>query len=155
MKRMSTRTHGLIDYITGATLIALPGFITCRQKTQALLQAAGAAATAYSAVTKYERGMIKLMPMKTHLTLDALSGAMLLTSAFLMDDEDPAIRNVVAGIGLFEIAAAALTEPYAVADDAPDRRPSRARGWTGGRMGSPAQSMPQSSTMTAAAGIAT
>jgi hypothetical protein len=35
---------------------------------------------------------------------------MLLGAALLMDDEDPAVRSTIAGIGLFEIAASLLTE---------------------------------------------
>ena len=110
MWRMSTRTHGLIDYITGATMMALPAALGMKGKAAALLMGAGGAAAAYSALTNYERGVAKVLPVKAHLTLDALSGGMLIGAAMLMDDEDEETRGLLAGFGAFEIAAALMTE---------------------------------------------
>jgi hypothetical protein len=45
-----------------------------------------------------------------HLTLDALSGGMLLGAAAILEGEDPRDRAVLAGVGLFEIVAALSTE---------------------------------------------
>ena len=111
MHRMSTKAHGLIDYLTGAALTVVPGIMNCTGRTRALLRSCGAAAVAYSAVTNYERGLYKWLPMKAHLALDALSGATLVTAAAVFDDEDAGVRTALLGIGLFEIAAAAMTEP--------------------------------------------
>src|SRR5215207_9686492 len=108
MHRMSTKTHGLIDYLTGAALMIVPGFMNGTARTRALLQSSGAAALAYSAMTNYERGLVKLLPMRAHLALDALSGATLVTAAGMMEEEDPGVRTALLGVGLFEIAAAAM-----------------------------------------------
>ena len=110
MKRMSTRTHGLLDYVTGAALMTLPTVMCMGRTAASLLRGAGGAATVYSAMTNYERGLVKFLPMKAHLTLDALSGGMLLGAALMLDDEEPEVRSTLAGIGLFELAAALLTE---------------------------------------------
>jgi hypothetical protein len=44
------------------------------------LQLAGGGATAYSLLTDYELGAMKLLPMPIHLALDAASGALLASS---------------------------------------------------------------------------
>src|SRR3954470_12738219 len=110
MKRMSTATHGIVDYVVGGALMIVPPMLNMSSKAKAILTASGAMAGAYSAMTDYERGMVRVLPMKGHLTLDALSGGMLLGSALLLDDEEPAVRTAMACIGLFEIAASLLTE---------------------------------------------
>ena len=71
--------------------------------------AAGCGATGYSLFTDYELGLVKALPMKAHLTLDALSGGALIGAALMLGDEDPEVRATLAGIGAWEIAAALLT----------------------------------------------
>ena len=110
MYKMSTRTHSLIDYAAGAAFMLLPRAMGIRGPAAYLLHGAGMAAAAYSMLTKYERGLVPVLPMKTHLTLDALSGGMLLGAAAMMEDEDDETRAVLAGVGLFELAAALSTE---------------------------------------------
>ena len=61
-------------------------------------------------MTNYERGLVKVLPMKAHLTLDAVSGGMLLGAAMFFDDEPDEVRAMLAGIGLFEIFAALSTQ---------------------------------------------
>jgi hypothetical protein len=75
MKRMSTKTHGIIDYITSGLLVALPRALGFSDRASILLEGSGAMAA----------------------------------------------RATIAGVGAFEIAAALLTEPHAVADDRGDR----------------------------------
>ena len=60
-------------------------------------------------MTDYELGVVKALPMKAHLTLDALSGGALIASAIAMDDEDDDVRATIAALGAFEIAAALLS----------------------------------------------
>ena len=109
-KPISTQTHGVLDYVTGAALMALPSLLGWRRRPAMLLEGAGALAAAYSSVTDYELSLAKLLPMKAHLTMDALSGGMLLAAALLMDDEDDDVRAIIAGVGIWEIAAALMTE---------------------------------------------
>jgi len=86
MIRISSKTHGLLDYIVGGAVAALPHVVPCSDTTKRVLHAAGWGAAAYSIFTDYERGLVKVLPMKAHLTLDALSGAGLIASAMLLDD---------------------------------------------------------------------
>jgi hypothetical protein len=110
MWKMSTKVHGVVDYAVGAALMALPRSIGLNRRVGALLESSGAAAAMYSAVTNYELGLVRALPMKAHLTLDALSGGMLLGAAAVLEDEDRDDRALLAAIGAFEIAAALMTE---------------------------------------------
>lgn len=114
MFRISTRTHGVIDYAFGAAVAALPQVIECTPTARRLMRGAAAGAAAYSMSTNYERGVVKALLMHTHLALDAASGAGFIAAAALMRDERPQVRALLAGIGLFELVAAAMTstEPY-------------------------------------------
>jgi hypothetical protein len=110
-KPISTKVHGVLDYVTAAFLHTLPRAMGWSRQVTAVLDGAGAAATAYSLVTKYELGVAKVLPMQAHLALDAISGAGLIGAALMLDDEDPDVRATLAGIGAFEIAVAMLTRP--------------------------------------------
>ena len=127
MKRMSTATHGIVDYIVGGALMIVPPMLNMSTRSKAILSTSGAVSGAYSAMTDYERGLVRALPMKGHLTLDALSGGMLLGSALLLDDEEPAVRAAMAGIGLFEIAASLLTETKPSDEKARQQQRSRER----------------------------
>ena len=124
-KPISTRIHGVLDYMTAAFLHTLPRAMGWSRPVTTLLDAAGASATAYSLVTDYELGAVKALPMKAHLTLDALSGGTLIGAAMIMDDEDPEVRATLAAIGAWEIAAALLTRTRR---DVPTRGKVRAAG---------------------------
>jgi hypothetical protein len=108
-KPIPTKVHGVLDYMTAAFLHTLPRVMGWSRQVTATLDAAGASATAYSVLTDYELGAVKALPMKAHLTLDALSGGALIGAALAMDDEDPDVRATLAAIGAWEIAAALLT----------------------------------------------
>lgn len=108
-KPIPTKVHGVLDYMTAAFLHTLPRVMGWSRQVTATLDAAGASATAYSLMTDYELGLVKALPMKAHLTLDALSGGALIGAALLMDDEDTEVRATLAGIGAWEIAAALLS----------------------------------------------
>ena len=114
MFRISTRTHAVIDYAFSAAVAALPHLVQCSPMSKRLMRGAAAGATAYSLLTNYERGVVKALPMQTHLALDAASGVGFLAAAALMRDERPQVRALLAGIGAFELIAASMTssEPY-------------------------------------------
>jgi hypothetical protein len=108
-KPISTRVHGILDYMTAGFLVTLPRVMGWDKKVTRLLDMAAAGATGYSLLTRYELGVARVLPMKAHLTLDALSGCALLGAAAMMDDEDDDVRATVAAIGAWEIGAALLT----------------------------------------------
>ncbi len=82
MRILPTRIHGFIDYAMGILLIASPylfGFATGFAE-QYVPQTLGAAAIVYSLFTRYELGMVRMLPMRAHLTLDIASGVLLMLS---------------------------------------------------------------------------
>jgi len=82
---IDTRTHGIIDYVTGALLIIAPylfGFATGGIE-QWLPQLLGATTIVMSLLTRYELSVAKLIPLKAHLAVDMGSGALLAVSPWL------------------------------------------------------------------------
>ncbi len=110
MRFIPTRVHGMLDYLTGALLIASPwlfGFATGGAE-QWIPVVLGAGALLYSLFTNYELGVVRKIPMSAHLGLDAMSGALLAVSPWLFNfDERVYLPHLV--LGLFEIGAALTT----------------------------------------------
>src|SRR5215211_4198542 len=120
MTKMPTRLHGVVDYVVGAALTILPRALGWRGAPARLVEGAGAGAIAYSMITNYELGVVKALPMKAHLAMDALSGGMLIGAAAILDDEDDDVRATLVGIGLFEIAAALTSQTTSTTEMAID-----------------------------------
>ena len=57
--------------------MALPRALGWGDRVTRMLTATAAGTVAYSLMTKYEWGLVKVLPMRAHLLLDALSGATL------------------------------------------------------------------------------
>ena len=111
MKIISTKTHGVLDYLVGIILIASPwifGFAdgTAAQWIPVIL---GIAALVYSLMTDYELGAAKIISMKTHLTLDLVSGIFLAVSPWLLGFSDRVSTPHVI-LGILEIGAAMMTK---------------------------------------------
>jgi hypothetical protein len=117
MAKLPSEAHGVIDYLTASTLIALPRIFGLRGKLASMLTAVGLGTITYSLLTRYELGVLKVLPFKTHLKLDAMNGALMTTAPLLFRDEYPRISSLLVGIGVFEMAVTALSEPKAFQDD--------------------------------------
>jgi len=114
MQRIPTKVHGVIDYATGALLLAAPNLLRLRNKrSRAALRVAGGGALTYSLLTDYELGAYRKLSMPAHLALDASSGVALVAVARVARgwSNGPLDRVVPLLAGLSEIAAAVLTEP--------------------------------------------
>jgi hypothetical protein len=86
LRIIPTSVHGVLDYVTGSALLAAPELFKLKEVPSAALtpRIAGAGATAYSLMTDYELGAVRLLPMPVHLALDAMSGALLASSPWLL-----------------------------------------------------------------------
>ncbi|MFN3663401.1 hypothetical protein [Yoonia sp.] len=83
---IDTRTHGIIDYLTGALLILAPyifGFATGGVE-QWLPQLIGVAIIVMSLMTSYELSLAKVIPLNVHLGVDVVSGIFLAVSPWLL-----------------------------------------------------------------------
>jgi hypothetical protein len=108
--RLPTRIHGVLDYLVGALLIALPFLLDFGAGAQTWVPVAlGAAAIVYSLFTDYELGVVKRLQMPAHLWLDGLSGVLLATSPWIFGfDTEVWIPHVA--LGVLEIAVAVITD---------------------------------------------
>lgn len=112
-KPISTKIHGVLDYLTVPTLIALPRALGWSKNLTNVLTASAAGLLGYSIMTRYELGLFKKLPMIAHLSLDATSGAMLAAAPFVFgkkNDRNKLTIGIFAGLGAYEIAAALLTQ---------------------------------------------
>ncbi len=85
LRVIPTSVHGVIDYVAGGALYATPallglGDVPASART---LRLASAGAIGSSLMTDYEAGVVKLVPMPVHLTLDVMSGALVAASPWL------------------------------------------------------------------------
>ncbi|MFD1910621.1 SPW repeat domain-containing protein [Halodurantibacterium flavum] len=107
---IDTRTHGILDYVTGAVLIVAPyvfGFATGGVE-QWLPQVLGAMTIVMSLLTRYELSLSKIIPLKVHLAVDMGSGALLAVSPWLFGFA-PVIWWPHLLVGLLEIVVPLLT----------------------------------------------
>ncbi len=111
MRMIETKVHGYMDYIMGALLILLPIIANWDlNSAQSLVpMILGFSAIIYSLVTDYELSVTNMISMKTHLTLDFLSGAVLAASPWLFGFADVIwIPHVI--LGIVEIMASLMTK---------------------------------------------
>ncbi|MCW3081115.1 SPW repeat protein [Segetibacter sp.] len=111
MKIISTKTHGMMDYLMGILLIASPwifGFANGGAE-QWIPIIVGAGALVYSMMTNYEFGVSKTLSMKTHLTLDLVAGIFLAVSPWLFGFSDRVYAPHLI-LGLLEIGASLMTK---------------------------------------------
>jgi hypothetical protein len=82
---VSTKTHGVLDLVTSGTLLAAPRLLGLEKESRAasVLWMAGGGALVYSMLTDYEFGLVKVLPMRAHLAMDAASGVFLASSPWL------------------------------------------------------------------------
>jgi hypothetical protein len=125
MRMLSTRIHGVLDYVMGLTLIALPFLADFGAGPQTTVMVGlGSALIIYSLCTNYELGLLDGISMRTHLTLDLLSGIFLAASPWIFGFADTMyMPHLLLGIG--EIAASLLTRREVGADNVMSDRTGR------------------------------
>jgi hypothetical protein len=112
MEMLSTKTHGYMDYAVSLLLAASPklfGFDNRKGAAKYLPVILGAGAIVYSLMTKYEMGKFRLIPMKLHLLLDELSGALLAASPWLFNFKNK-VKWPHLMFGLLELGTALITK---------------------------------------------
>ncbi|WP_372619997.1 SPW repeat protein [Falsiroseomonas sp.] len=111
MRFISTRTHGVIDYLMGALLIVAPYILGFADGTAAqwIPQIVGAALIGAALLTDYELGVARMIPMPVHLFLDVAAGALLAVSPWLFGFADRVFWPHLI-FGLLEIGAGLMTQ---------------------------------------------
>jgi hypothetical protein len=107
--------HGLTDYTVGATLVTAFPWLTRIEGTPAARQirTAGAIHAGYSTVTDYPLGVVKALPYKAHLALDALGAVALAATPFVTGQFKKGRSQWVPHVALclFELASLAMSDP--------------------------------------------
>lgn len=130
MRFISTKTHGVLDYLVGLLLIAAPwllGFAEGGAETWVPV-ILGAGALVYSLMTNYELGAVKVFSMPTHLMFDLLSGIFLAASPWIFGFADVVyLPHLI--LGILEIGASLMTDkvPYRGTDRAHSGRVADSR----------------------------
>ena len=113
MKKVSTRAHGIMDYISGLIIIASPWLLNFADGTiaQWLPVVIGVVLLLSSIMTNYESGLVRIIPMPVHLWLDIFVGALLLVSPWVFGFADRIyLPHVI--FGLFEMGAGFMTQTH-------------------------------------------
>jgi hypothetical protein len=124
MRVIPTRVHGMLDYLMGAVLIIFPWLLDLESDAAIWVPVIlGAGVIAYSLLTDYELGVLRRLPMSTHLILDMLSGIVLAASPWLFGFADEVwVPHVV--LGILEIGAAMMTQTIPADEARGARRPA-------------------------------
>ena len=111
MRFIPTWVHGMLDYPLAIVLIALPwlGGFANGGPEQWIPVCAGVAMLGLSAMTAYEAGLVRAIPMTGHLIADGIVGALLAVSPWLFGFAEVVwLPHLILGIG--ELGAAMTTE---------------------------------------------
>jgi len=107
--------HGVVDYMAGATLTTVMPKLAGVEGTRSARQirTAGAIHATYSTMTNYPLGIVKLIPFKAHLALDALGALALGATPFVTGQYKQGRRQWVPHVALaaFELMSLAMTDP--------------------------------------------
>ncbi len=109
-KPISTRTHGIVDYSWSAAARSAAGHVGGATSTALLLRRAADVATATSLLTRYECGALRLLPMKSHLTIDKLLCGALVASPLFLPASERRYALLPMLFGAFGLVASMLTE---------------------------------------------
>jgi hypothetical protein len=110
MRFIPTRVHGILDYLMGVVLIVAPWLLDLDSDAAIWVPVIlGVGAIVYSLLTDYELGVMRRIPMSTHLILDMLSGTVLAASPWLFGFADEVwVPHVV--LGILEVGAGLMTQ---------------------------------------------
>jgi hypothetical protein len=112
--------HGVVDYIAAATLTTVFPRLAGVEGTPSARQirTAGAVHAGYSTMTDYPLGMVKAIPFKAHLALDAIGALALGAAPFVTGQYRRGRRHWVPQVGLcaFELISLAMTDPTGKGD---------------------------------------
>lgn len=125
MKFISTKVHGVLDYVVAVALVLAPiifGFQDVGGAAVAVPVILGVGLFIYSLLTKYELGVFKVLSMPYHLVIDFVAAAFLALSPFLFGFIDAApnawLPHVVVGIAVILVVIFSQTQPETLAERA-------------------------------------
>ena len=114
LRVIPTSVHGAIDYVTSPALIAAPEVLRLNGARASALapRIAGTTGALYSALTDYELGARRVIPMRAHLALDALGGTALAAAPWIFGSARRGARHWLphALVGASDVVLALTTK---------------------------------------------
>lgn len=111
MRIIPTRVHGTLDYLVPVVVAPVPWllkFTDLKAATGALIGFEAGSAV-YSAMTDYELGLARRIPMPMHLNLDIIAGVLMILSPWILRFSNRVwIPHVL--VGLTAIASGLMTQ---------------------------------------------
>lgn len=116
---LSTKIHGYMDYLMGLLLILSPLIFTLPAGAASTVPIVlGAGVIVYSLITDYELGLLKILPMSTHLVIDIIAGVVLTASPWIFGfAAEVYLPHVI--LGVLEVGAGIFTEKHPSYQEAP------------------------------------
>jgi hypothetical protein len=119
-KPVDSTLHGVVDYAAGATMTTvLPRLLGVEwTPTGRQIRTAGAIHLGYSVMTRYSLGLVKAIPFRAHLALDAIGAVAVAATPFVTGQYRFGRREWVPHLALagFELASLAMTDPTGKGD---------------------------------------
>ena len=109
MRFIPTRLHGILDYLVGLIVIALPIAFPVQGTAFMTLIGLGFFVVFYSLFTDYELGVVRFLRLRFHLALDVLFGIIVLLAPTVVD-LPAAIHWLLYAIGTMAIVLALTTQ---------------------------------------------
>jgi hypothetical protein len=119
-KPIDATLHGATDYTVGSLLLTIaPRLMGVEgSETANQVRVAGAIHAGYSTLTDYPLGIVKWMPYKVHLAIDAVGAVAVAATPFLTGQFAKGRRHWVphVGLALFELSSLLLSDPSGLGD---------------------------------------
>jgi hypothetical protein len=82
---ISLKTHNVLDYIFGVVLAFCPYYFNFAtiDVARTVFQTAGVGLIVYSLLTNYRYSIIKAIPVRAHMVLDVINGALVLLAPWI------------------------------------------------------------------------
>lgn len=111
---ISSRLHGIFDYLLAMTLVMAPWVLDMSDNLAPALVSVGIGwfVLMVALVTDYELSAIRIIPLSLHVSLDVILGLFLISSPWLLDFENaPHGLHMMAGLALIAVAAFTVRVP--------------------------------------------
>lgn len=112
--------HGVTDYSVGTLLLTVFPRLASLEETSSAgqIRVVGAAHLTYSTITNYPLGLVKLIPFKAHLAVDALGALALGATPFVTGQWKKGTRQWLphVALALFELSSVVMTDPTGKGD---------------------------------------
>jgi hypothetical protein len=115
---LPTKVHGVLDYLVGVALILAPTIFQFSDVGGAAVlvpRVLGVVLILYSLLTRYEWGVLKLVPMPYHLVVDFAASALLAASPFIFGfisaKPNAWLPHIVVGVVVILVVLVSQTQP--------------------------------------------